>query len=140
MNASLFYRVAAVLLVLFAVGHTLGFRQTRGTAGADTVVGLMKSVHFHVQGFERDYWGFYVGFGLFVTVFLLFAAALSWQLGGATSDTLARMPVATWGLAACFAAITVTTWRYFFMAPGIFSTLITLCLILAAWSAAPRSP
>jgi hypothetical protein len=28
MNASLMYRIASALLVLFAAGHTLGFRQT----------------------------------------------------------------------------------------------------------------
>ena len=28
MQASIFYRIAAVLLLLFAVGHTLGFRQS----------------------------------------------------------------------------------------------------------------
>lgn len=28
MKASLFYRIAAVLLQLFAVGHALGFRQS----------------------------------------------------------------------------------------------------------------
>lgn len=28
MKASMFYRIAAVVLLLFAVGHTLGFRQS----------------------------------------------------------------------------------------------------------------
>jgi len=32
-KASLFYRIAAVLLLLFAVGHTLGFRQSDPTMG-----------------------------------------------------------------------------------------------------------
>jgi hypothetical protein len=43
MTSSLLYRIAAVLLVLFAVGHTLGFRSTEGMEGADTVVALMTS-------------------------------------------------------------------------------------------------
>ena len=34
MRASLFYRIAAVLLLLFAAGHTLGFRQSDPAWGA----------------------------------------------------------------------------------------------------------
>lgn len=128
MSSSLFYRIAAVLLVLFAIGHTLGFRQTKGMTGADSVVSLMKSVHFTVQGFRRSYYDFYVGFGLFVTVFLLFAALLSWQLGGVSQDVVAHIPWATWGLVLCFLAVTILSWTYFFLAPGIFSILITACL------------
>jgi hypothetical protein len=132
MSCSLFYRIAAVLLVLFAVGHQLGFRQTKGMTGADSVVTLMKSVHFTVQGFPRVYYDFFVGFGFFVTAFLLFAAALSWQLGGVSRDVLAQLPLATWGLVVCFLAVTILSWSYFFLAPGIFSILITACLMAAA--------
>lgn len=134
MSAGTLYRIGSVLLVLFAVGHTLGFRSTKGMVGAETVVNLMKSARFTVQGFERNYYGFYVGFGLFVTVFLLFAAALTWQLGGLAPEALARVPsVATWGMAACFVAIAVITWRFFFIAPDIFSTVIAVVLGAAAW-------
>jgi hypothetical protein len=36
MKASLFYRIAAVLLLFFAAGHTLGFRQSDPNWGVDT--------------------------------------------------------------------------------------------------------
>jgi hypothetical protein len=133
MTTSLLYRIASVLLVLFALGHTLGFRRTSGMEGADSVVALMQSVHFTVQGNRRAYWDFYVGFGLFVTVFLLFAAVLSWQLGGMSRDLLIRMPVVTWGFSICFAAVTILSWKYFFPVPALFSVLTTASLIAAAW-------
>jgi len=132
MSSSLFYRISAVLLVLFAIGHYLGFRQTKGMTGADSVVSLMKSVHFTVQGSSRDYYDFFLGFGFFVTAFLFFSGLLSWQLGGVSREVLAQIPLATWGLAACFLAVTILSWTYFFMAPGIFATLVTACLIAAA--------
>jgi len=132
MSSSLFYRISAVLLVLFAIGHHLGFRQTKGMTGADSVVSLMKSVHFTVQGSSRDYYDFFLGFGFFVTAFLFFSGLLSWQLGGVSREVLAQIPLATWGLAACFLAVTILSWTYFFMAPGIFATLVTTCLIAAA--------
>lgn len=132
MSSSWLYRIASALLVLFAIGHTLGFSRTN-IEGAESVAALMRTVHFAVQGSRRSYWDFYIGFGLFVTVFLLFAAILSWELGGLTRETLQLVPAVTWGLAVCFLAVTVLSWMYFFPVPGIFSTLITLCLVLAAW-------
>jgi hypothetical protein len=138
MTSSLFYRIAAVLLVLFAIGHQLGFRQTKGMTGADSVVSLMKSVHFTVQGFQRVYYDFFVGFGFFVTAFLVFSAVLAWQLGSASPDVLAQIPGATWGLAVCFAAVTILSWSYFFIAPGVFASLITACLLIAAALAGKR--
>ena len=133
MKASIFYRIASVLLVLFAVGHTLGFRQTQPSWGVDSLVASMRTIHFDVQGLSRSYWDFYVGFGLFVTVFLLFAAVLTWQMGGLPAGTLAAMRGPAWALVICFAVITAMTWRYFFIVPMVFCVVITLCLFVAAW-------
>jgi hypothetical protein len=90
MKASLFYRIAAVLLLFFAVGHTLGFCQSDPSWGVDTLLGSMRSMHFDVQGFSRSYWDLFVAAGLSVGVFYLFAAILAWQLGGLPAETLAH--------------------------------------------------
>lgn len=132
MKASLFYRIAAVLLLLFAAGHTLGFRQNNPAWGADAVLGLMRSVHFNAQGFTRTYWDFFSAFGLLFSVFLLFAAALAWLLGGLPAETLARVRSIAWALAVCFLAVTAVSWRYAFTTPIVFSIVITLCLTAAA--------
>src|SRR3954471_20580404 len=89
MKASTFYRIAAVLLLLFAVGHTFGFHQSDPKWGVDTLIASMRSTHFDAQGFDRTYWDFYLGAGLSVSVFLLFAAILAWQLGRLPGETLA---------------------------------------------------
>jgi hypothetical protein len=136
MTSSLLYRIAAALLVLYAAGHTVGFRQVDPRWGVDQFIHGLRTTQFDVQGARRTYWGFYVGFGLFVTILQLFAAALAWQLGALPAATLAMMPLATWGLAVCFAAATIVTWRYFFVAPVVFSVLVTLCLAGAAWLSA----
>ena len=135
MSASLLYRISSVLLVLFAAGHTIGFRQVDPSWKADVVAGGMKSVTFPVQGFTRSYWDFFSGFGLFVTVLLLFSAVLAWRWGAMSHDQLATMSVERWSFAICYAVIAAMTWRYFFMAPGIFSSLVALSLIGAAWVA-----
>ena len=133
MKASTLYRIAAVLILLFAIGHTIGFLQHDPSWGVDSLLSLMKSSRFNIQGFSRSYWDFFVGFGLFVTVFLLFAAVLAWQLGSVTTETLARVRVLAWAFALCFAATTVLSWRYFFAIPLVLSFLITVCLSFAAW-------
>ena len=138
MKASMFYRIAAVLLLLFAVGHTLGFRQSDPKWGVDALLGSMRSIHFDAQGFTRTYWDFFSAFGLFFSVFLLFAGVLAWLLGGLPAETLARVRSIAWALAICFVAVTALSWRYAFTTPIVFSTLITLCLTAGAWLSAKQ--
>ena len=139
MKASLFYRIASVLLLLFAIGHTLGFRQNNPEWRVSAVIDLMRSIHFDAQGFNRTYWDFFSAFGLFFSVFLLFAAVLAWQLAGLPAEIFARMRGTAWALAISFAAVTALSWRYAFTIPIVFSALITICLIAAAWLPA-KSP
>jgi hypothetical protein len=133
MKTSMFYRIAAVLLLLFAVGHTVGFHQPDPRWGADALVGSMQSIHFDVMGSSRTYWDLFLGAGYCVGVFYLFAALLAWQLGGLPAVSLATMRATTWGFALSFAAIAVLSWRYLFVIPLVFSILITLLLTAAAW-------
>jgi len=136
LSASLLYKISAVLLFLFALGHTLGFRKVDPKWNAEGVVSGMRSVTFDVQGFRRSYWDFYAGFGLFVSVLLVFAAILAWQLGSMPREALAAIPVIRWSFAICFVVTTAFTWRYFFVAPGVFSSLVALGLVGAAWMGA----
>lgn len=136
MKASLSYRIASVLLVLFAVGHTFGFRQNNPEWGADAVLGLMRSVHFDALGFNRTYWDFFSAFGFFFSVFLVFAAVLAWQLSSLQAETLSRIRSIAWALAICFVAVTALSWKFAFTIPIVFSTLITMCLIAGAWLSA----
>src|SRR4051812_16053840 len=138
MKASTFYRIAAVLLLLFAAGHTFGFRQSDPTWGVDALVGSMRSIHFDVQGFNRTYWDFFVGAGFSVGVLYLFAAILAWQLGGLPVATLALMRGTVWAFAVSFAGIAVLSLRYLFIIPVAFSIAITVCLTAAAWTSAKQ--
>jgi hypothetical protein len=138
MKASMFYRIAAVLLLFFAVGHSLGFRQSDPNWGVDALLGSMRSIRFDVQGFNRTYWDLFVAAGFSVGVFYLFAAILAWQLGGLPAATLALMRGTAWAFALCFAVITVVSCRYLFILPIAFSIVITLCLTAAAWLSAKQ--
>jgi hypothetical protein len=132
-KAKILYRISAVLLLLFAAGHTFGFRQNNPEWKAGAVLTLMRSVHFDAQGFTRTYWDFFSAFGLFFTVFLLFAAVLAWLFAGLPPGILARVRNIAWALAICFVAVTALSWKYAFTTPIVFSILVTVCLIAAAW-------
>jgi hypothetical protein len=132
MKASLLYRIAAVLLLLFAAGHTLGFSQTDPTWGVDTLLYSMRSIHFDVQGFSRTYWDFFAAASFTVGLFYLFSAVLAWQLGGLPALTLAGMRTTVWAFALCFAAITLVSWSFLFILPIAMSSVITVCLTMAA--------
>ena len=134
MTNRVLYRIAAVLILLFDLGHSAGFPWSDPRWGVD--LGPMRSSHFNVLGFSRTYWDFYVGFGLFVSAFLLLAAILAWQLGSLPTQTLRLLRSTAWALSLCFAAVTVLSWMYFFTIPIAFSGVITVCLIVATWRSA----
>jgi|SRR5437764_18821 len=130
MKSRLLYRISAVLILLFTIGHSSGFPWSDPSWGVDTR--LMRSSHFQIVGASRTYWDFYVGFGLIVSVFLLLAAILAWELGGLSAQALPLMRGTAWALPLCFAAVTVLNCVYFFVIPIVFSSVITACLFGAA--------
>ena len=77
MKVSFLYRIASVLLLLFAAGHTIGFRQVDPAWRLDSLVDSMKPTHFNANGSDRTHWKFFVGFGLLVTELLVFVAIVA---------------------------------------------------------------
>jgi hypothetical protein len=140
MKAPILYRVAAILLILFAVAHTLGFSQPPDPRwGAEGVVASMRSLHFDVQGSSRTYWDFFMAAGLSIGVLYLFAGILAWQLGSLPAETRSRLRGVAWALALAFAALTVVSWIHLFITAVVFSAVVTLCLASAAWLSRSRS-
>jgi hypothetical protein len=124
------YRLATYLLLFFAVAHTAGglFGQQEGGAEAEAVFHAMKVVTFTMMGATCSWYGFWLGFGLMVTVFLLLAAVITWQLGGLSrAERRPFLPIA-WALFASFVVTAGLSWTYFFPPPGITATLIAILL------------
>lgn len=129
MTGRVLYRIAAVLILLFDLGHSTGYPWSDPKWGVDTAA--MRSSHFQILGFSRTYWDFYVGFGLCESVLFLLAAVLAWQLGSVPAQSFRLLRLTAWALSLCFAALTVLSWMFFFTIPIVFSGLITVCLIAA---------
>jgi hypothetical protein len=131
---TLLYRIAAVLYVLLAAAHTIGFQRfVPQTAEGVAVRDAMNNVQFALHGGNFSYGGFYMGFGLSVGVYMLFAAFLAWHLGSLAK----RDPAAVGALGIAFAAMqvlqAVLCVVYFFTAPIVFESVIALVLVIAAW-------
>ena len=81
MNTTLLLRIASVITLLFAVGHTVGAPWTpAGEAAPASVVEAMKSVSFDAMGSKRTFWDFYFGFGVSISIYLVVQAAVLWFL------------------------------------------------------------
>ncbi len=123
-------RVTSVLLILYCAGHTFGALVSTprfGTA-SDVVVNAMQTVHVNAMGSDCTWWGFYLGFGYNVSIFFLFSAVLTWFLGGRSlAEQRAWAPI-VWALFVSYALTAVLAIRYFFAAPIVFSSAITLLL------------
>jgi len=77
MNATLLYRVASGLFVVFAVSHTFGLlSRNQPSPEVGAVRAAMNSVHWRFMGAEITYGGIYIGFGLLLTADALYATDL----------------------------------------------------------------
>src|SRR5712692_1550211 len=134
MKATLLYRIAAVLLILFAAGHTIGFLKFKPpTSEAAAVWDAMNNVHFQVGRASFSYGGFYIGFGLFATAYLLFSAFLAWYLGGLAATNRQAIGALGWAFFMLQLASLALSWSYFFLPPVVLSAFVAACTGWAAW-------
>lgn len=136
MKSTLLLRIAAILAFVFAFLHTLGMPWTpTELPAAVALVDSMKSLHFEVLGANRSYWDFYQGFGISITIYLLLQGCTLWFLAGVAKTRAVDVR----GIVGVFLAgqlvLGFLTWKYFFLAPTVFVTLIALCLLGALLAA-----
>jgi len=138
MAATWLYRIAALVFVLFALGHTYGFLSLRPPSDEGRAVyNAMNTVHFVVNGRSYTYGNFYRGFGLSCTVSLIFSAFLSWYLGELARSTPAAIGALGWVFFVVQLASVVLSFLYFGPPPMVLSALVAILLGSAAWLAHP---
>lgn len=137
-NVVLPLRLASVLSLLFAVGHTLGGLKSWSPMGPNDVLTAMQTVHFDVQGVTRGYLDFFVGFGFLLSVFLLTEAVLLWQVGSLARVNARLAKPLVWTFFLSSIPMGVLTWTFLFPTPVYFDVALTLLL---GWAvAAPGQP
>lgn len=125
------YRLSAILLLVFAVAHTIGFLTFRPpTAEGEAVRQAMDRVHFYAGSHNASYGDVYRGFGLYISACVLFLAFLAWQLGALAQEAAVR--TIGWGFTLLMAASAVLSWMYFNLIAAGLSVILALCLGAAA--------
>lgn len=133
MKPAVWFRVSAVVLLLFAIGHTVGFLSFRPpTADGQGVFAAMNNVRFSAAGTSVSYGDFYRGFGLSITAAQLFYAWLAWLLAGmARRDPEGARRIA-WSMVVLQLAGLGLSLRYFSTGPALLSVVSALCLGMGA--------
>ena len=91
---------------------------------SDAVFSSMKAVHFNFNGSDCTWYGFWFGFGLTASVFLLLSADIAWQLDKMSQAQWPAVSVIAWALVASHVANTVLSFKYFFVGPGVFGAAV----------------
>lgn len=130
MKPALFLRIAAVLTFVESIGHTVGGVFGKPEPGpASTAIAAMQSNQFPILGFSRNYWDFYLGFGLSISVMLVAEAVILWQLASLAGKSRIRVIVAVF--LGEYLGLAVLSWKYFFWPPLITDVLIAIALAVA---------
>ena len=126
------FRSASVLLFIFCLMHTGGGMLAQKSLGpaSDTVFDAMKRTHFSFNGADCTWYGFWFGFGLTASIFLLLSAIVAWELERIPNELWPSLKVIAWAFVFSHVANTVLAWEYFFAGPGVFGIVISLLLAL----------
>ena len=129
MNAKLLLRAASAIMLLLAIGHTLGSPWTPAQGPrALAVASAMRDYHFNVMGLERSYFNFYLGFGWMLSAYLFGHAILYWQLASILDRVGQKLSGIVGILAIESICAAVVAWKFLFWVPVIMSALIALLL------------
>jgi len=128
MKPALLLRITSIITFLFALLHTLGGTEVWSPAGENDALRAMRSFRFDVEGVNRTYLDFYLGFGFTISVYLFLQAVLLWQLATiAKVDSVRTRPL----IVSFFVASLVCAFlslKFIFAVPAIFAAVIAACL------------
>lgn len=133
MPAKLPLRIASVVLLLFALGHTVGFLtfQPKEPEAAG-VLESMRRVPFDFGGHTVHWIDLYTGFGLAISVAGFALVIIAWRLSSATAAEASLAGMIAWLLCAIQILNAVLSLRYFGLVQAVFSVA---CAALLAWGA-----
>jgi hypothetical protein len=142
MKPALPLRIASILALIAALGHTLLFLTYKPTHGPAEVVVLtaMQTHVFSFGGFLHSYWQLYFGYELFVTISCLVECGLLWQLASLSSSAprSIRPMIGLFFLGEV--ATSILMLKFFFLIPIVVHSATALCLALAFWALSRNAP
>jgi len=132
----LFYRIAAIVNLLFAIGHTAGLLTFRPNSAEGQAAMKAIAVVFSEDGTRFSYAGFYKGFGLSCTLAMLLIAIWSWWLGS-VARTMPRATIMPGAALLVYQIGGLVLSLLYFPAPAVvFSALLPILYAVALAGAA----
>ena len=130
MNPARMLRIASTLIFLVGLGHLVGHMMGMDTSALKgeekRVTDAMQSYVFEADGFQRTYWGFFVGFSASYSVFAFALGLLGFQsarLGAANPASLRGTLVV---FTASSAVLSIFCFQYLVLPPAIMLALAAL--------------
>jgi len=131
MKATLWFRIGAIVMLLFGILHTIGFLTFRPpSANGMAVWNAMNDVSFTVDGGTYSYGHFYTAFGLSITVAQLFGAWVAWTLGSMARRGAAGVHSIAWAFVLWQIVGIVLAILYISAKPAITAGLAAACMLI----------
>jgi hypothetical protein len=133
-------RIAAVISLLFTIGHSMGGLQQWSPMGDNAVLKAMTDVRFATMGVSRSYLDFYMGLGWTISVLMAMETILLWQLASLAKTEPARLRPIIAVIALATVGSGIIAWRFILPVPAIFSVVLLIPLALAYVAASDVRP
>jgi hypothetical protein len=141
MKATRLFRITSILLILFAIGHTVGFLKfVPPSSEGQAALAAMNTAHLDISGPIYTYGMFFRGFGISISAYLFFCAYLAWYLGNVARTTPSSITSLAFAFAALQLANLVIAVVDFPAVPIAFSAVVFLCAGAAALAARSSMP
>ena len=139
MTTTLLLRIASLISLLFAAGHSAGGLQKWSPTGGDPVLTAMTGAHFPMMGFSRSYLDLFLGLGWSISVWLLLQTILLWQMASLARTNAAQLRPMIAAFMLATLASGILAWMYIFAVPAFFCAVLLIVLALA-YRAARNAP
>ncbi len=127
MKAWIWLRGLTGVMAFFTIGHTMGVFSPPTAGAAAAALETMRRTRFPVMGFERTYWEFYRGFGLFVSIEFGLVAVMAYQLSLMSRRNPGEAAPLVFTLHIACVASAILSWMFFFTAPIVTSLAAVVC-------------
>jgi hypothetical protein len=132
MKATLWFRIAAVVMLICGVMHTYGFLSFRPPSAEGMAVwNGMNQVSFTIDGSTYSYGHFYRAFGLSFTAAQLFGAWVAWTLGSMARRGDGGVWAIAWGTIVWQIVGSAIAAIYVSVVPAAMSSVTVICVAIA---------
>lgn len=131
-TSKLLLRIAAIIVLLHALGHTVGFSNWQKPGGTvpEEVIQKMQDTHFPVQGRDTTMANSFSGFGYTTSVFLALIVCLLWLLSSRGDKNQSVLLTA---IGSALALLALDEFIFFFPAVAVLSLAASVLVFVSSY-------